>query len=162
MIGLQIFKGGDSSSPADYNGPREADGIINYLQKQSGPATSQLSSKDSVSSFVQKEVAVLGIFKGSGSAEFKTFASAADVLRDEYDFAHVFDASLLEGEAKPQVCQSDDLTASQAPADYACIAVTVRTSQKQMSAQAATNGCSVLLAGLCVLGNSDSMIRTAC
>ena len=54
---------------------------------------------------------MLGIFKGSGSAEFKTFASAADVLRDEYDFAHVFDASLLEGEVQPQVCWSDTLAA---------------------------------------------------
>ncbi|KAK9841395.1 hypothetical protein WJX74_005077 [Apatococcus lobatus] len=99
---LKIFKGGDASSPAEYNGPREADGIVSYLQKQSGPASAELTSKDAVSSFVQQEVAVLGIFKGSGSAEFKTFTSAADVLRDEFDFAHVFDASLLEGEAEPQ------------------------------------------------------------
>ncbi len=100
---LQIFKGGDASSPAEYNGPREADGIVSYLQKQSGPASVMLSSKDAVTAFVQKEVAVVGVFSGSGSAEFKTFSGVSDILRDEYDFGHVFDAALLSEEADVQV-----------------------------------------------------------
>lgn len=101
--GMQIFKGGDASAPTDYNGPREADGIVSYLQKQSGPASVELTSKADVPAFVQKEVAVLGVFADAKSTEFKTFSAAADAARDEYDFGHVFDSSFLDGEAEPQV-----------------------------------------------------------
>ncbi|KAK9865288.1 hypothetical protein WJX84_012094 [Apatococcus fuscideae] len=103
---LKIFKGGDASAPTDYNGPREADGIVSYLQKQSGPASVELTSKADVPAFVQKEVAVLGVFADAKSTEFKTFSAAADAARDEYDFGHVFDSSFLDGEAEPQAAPS--------------------------------------------------------
>ena len=48
---LQIFKDGDEASPSDYNGPREAAGIVSYVKKQSGPALVALKTEDEVKNF---------------------------------------------------------------------------------------------------------------
>ncbi len=40
---LKIFRSGELSQ--DYNGPREANGIIKYMKAQVGPASTELKSK---------------------------------------------------------------------------------------------------------------------
>lgn len=40
--------------------------------------------------------AVLGVFSGADAKEFKAFEAAADGLRSDFDFAHTFDASLVD------------------------------------------------------------------
>lgn len=36
----------------DYNGPREADGIVTYLKKQVGPASNEIKTSEDVASFI--------------------------------------------------------------------------------------------------------------
>ena len=45
---LQVFRDGDTEKPQDYNGPRDAAGIVSYLQKKAGPASKPLTSQAEV------------------------------------------------------------------------------------------------------------------
>lgn len=48
---LKILRNG-GKSVQDYNGPREAEGIVTYLKKQSGPASVEIKSADSAAEIV--------------------------------------------------------------------------------------------------------------
>ena len=45
---VQIFRNGKVDAPSDYNGPREAAGIVSYLEKVSGPASAELKTAEEV------------------------------------------------------------------------------------------------------------------
>ena len=47
-LGVQIFRNGDLDKPQDYNGPRDAAGIVSYLLKKAGPASKLLASQAEV------------------------------------------------------------------------------------------------------------------
>ncbi|XP_061341914.1 protein disulfide-isomerase-like [Gastrolobium bilobum] len=80
----------------DYKGPREADGIVDYLKKQSGPASIEIKSADDASAFVGKnKVAIVGVFPKFSGEEFENFNALAEKLRSEYDFGHTLDAKHL-------------------------------------------------------------------
>ncbi|CAI7766137.1 unnamed protein product [Closterium sp. NIES-53] len=92
---LKIFRKG-SDTPQDYNGPRDADGIVSYLNKQSGPATSEAKSAEHIKDLAASEsVVVVGVFKDLESEEFKAFSSVANLFRSDYVFVHTTDAALL-------------------------------------------------------------------
>ncbi|KAI9113336.1 hypothetical protein K1719_015861 [Acacia pycnantha] len=80
----------------EYKGPREADGIVEYLKKQSGPASSEIKSADDATSFIgDNKVVIVGIFPKFSGEEFKNFTALAEKLRADYDFAHTLDAKYL-------------------------------------------------------------------
>eukprot|EP00899_Mesostigma_viride_P022545 jgi/Mesvir1/3475/Mv11966-RA.1 len=92
---IKIFKKG-AKQPSDYNGPREAAGIVSYMQKAIGPASSLLASGEALDTLRSaNEVVVVGVFPSTDSAAFKNYLEAADSLRDDLVFAHVTDASVL-------------------------------------------------------------------
>lgn len=93
---LKIFRGGDLEGPIEYNGPREADGIVSYLKKQSGPASVPIKTAKEVAEFKAKPAAVVGVFKGEDAPEFKVFSDVANALRDDFDFAHTFEAKIVD------------------------------------------------------------------
>jgi len=89
---LKIFRDG---TPSEYDGPRQADGIINYMRKQSGPASVEL--KD-IAHFEKKlqtaeDNIVVGFFSGETNLG-KNFLKAAAQNREDYVFAHTNDAAL--------------------------------------------------------------------
>ncbi len=43
-----MFRNGKVDAPADYNGPREAVGIVSYLEKITGPASVELKTAKEV------------------------------------------------------------------------------------------------------------------
>ncbi|CAH8351942.1 unnamed protein product [Eruca vesicaria subsp. sativa] len=89
---LKIFRNG-GKAVQEYNGPREADGIVTYLKKQSGPASFEIKSGDDASEVVgDKKV---GVFPKLAGSEFDSFLAVAEKLRSDYDFAHTSDAKLL-------------------------------------------------------------------
>ncbi len=45
---LQIFRNGNLDKPSDYAGPRDAAGIVSYLEKVSGPPSKELKTKEEV------------------------------------------------------------------------------------------------------------------
>ncbi|OTF70069.1 disulfide-isomerase A3-like protein, partial [Euroglyphus maynei] len=88
---LKIFKNGEFSS--EYNGPRQADGIVKYMRSKVGPASRLFTDKSSLESAMEKasDVIVLGVFEKDGSSDMQTaFMKSADKLRENVYFAHVF------------------------------------------------------------------------
>jgi len=71
---------------SDYNGPREADGIVGWMKKKAGPAALVLATAEEAAEFAKKnEVSILGFF-AAGSAGEKAFATAS-ASNDEVAFA---------------------------------------------------------------------------
>ena len=53
-----------------------------------------------VEAFKKNDPAIIGVFKSEKASEFKAFSKVANSLRDDFDFAHTFDAELVEGAGK--------------------------------------------------------------
>uniref|UniRef100_A0A3Q3WAS3 Protein disulfide-isomerase n=1 Tax=Mola mola TaxID=94237 RepID=A0A3Q3WAS3_MOLML len=80
---IKFFKGGDKESPKEYSAGRQADDIVNWLKKRTGPAvTTLLEVTDAESLIADNEVAVIGFFKDVNSADAKAFEKAAEATDD--------------------------------------------------------------------------------
>ncbi|KAJ6412657.1 hypothetical protein OIU84_005659 [Salix udensis] len=89
-----LRKGGTSVS--EYKGPHDADGIVEYLKKLTGPASAELKSADDATSFIgDNRVVIVGVFPKFSGEEFENFFAVADKLRSDYEFAHTLDAKHL-------------------------------------------------------------------
>ena len=96
---IKLFRKGNIG---DYNGPRKAAGIVEYLEEQSLPATVEIEAKGDIASYLaQGKMMCLGFFE-KGSAEEAAFVEAAGLLRgDELaKFALAADGSPAYGEFK--------------------------------------------------------------
>jgi len=91
---LKIFRNGDLSQ--EYNGPREAAGIVKYMKAQVGPSSQELTSVAAFEDFTSKDdVAVVGFFEKE--TELKgAFLKLADKLREKVRFGHTTTKALLE------------------------------------------------------------------
>ncbi|XP_061471899.1 protein disulfide-isomerase isoform X2 [Rhineura floridana] len=79
---IKFFKNGDKSSPKEYTG-READDIVNWLKKRTGPAATTLMDVTAAENLVESsEVAVIGFFKDAESDAAKQFLLAAESVDD--------------------------------------------------------------------------------
>jgi len=77
---LKFFKSGVAQ---EYTGGRTADTIVSWLQKKSGPAAAELTSKDQAKEFVaENKVNVVGFFKDAASKEAQAFKVVADKIED--------------------------------------------------------------------------------
>ena len=82
---VKIFRNGELSS--DYNGPREAPGIIKTMKSQAGPSSKELKDeKDLAATKEKSDVIVVGLFGSESEAE--PFLKMASQLREDADFAH--------------------------------------------------------------------------
>ncbi|KAG6396253.1 hypothetical protein SASPL_142399 [Salvia splendens] len=101
---LKIIRNG-GKNVQDYNGPREADGIVEYLKKQAGPASTEIKSAEDASSVIdEKKIFIVGVFPKFSGEEFENFKALAEKLRGDYDFGHTLDAKLIshgESVSKP-------------------------------------------------------------
>ncbi|XP_021759718.1 protein disulfide-isomerase-like [Chenopodium quinoa] len=79
----------------EYKGPREAEGIVEYLKKQSGPASVEIKSADDATTLIGEKVVIVGIFPELSGEEYKSFQALAEKLRSDYEFGHTTDAKLL-------------------------------------------------------------------
>ncbi|CAH8354576.1 unnamed protein product [Eruca vesicaria subsp. sativa] len=92
---IKILRNGGKAVQG-YTGPRDADGIVTYLKKQSGPASFEIKSADAAAEVVgDKNVVAVGVFPKLSGSEFDSFMATAEKLRSDYDFAHTSDAKLL-------------------------------------------------------------------
>ncbi|ESN91789.1 hypothetical protein HELRODRAFT_70378 [Helobdella robusta] len=91
---LKVFKQGEFAF--DYEGPRDADGIVKYMKGKAGPSSKELKSLDDVKKFLDNfDPSVIGFFKSSSSEENVQFQKLASALSDNFRFAHTFDPSVL-------------------------------------------------------------------
>ncbi|KAL6497253.1 Thioredoxin-like domain [Orobanche gracilis] len=92
---LKILRYG-GSVVQEYKGPRDTDGIVTYLKKQSGPASSEIKSPEDASSVIDdNKILVVGVFTDFLGEKYENFITLAERLRADYEFGHTLDAKLL-------------------------------------------------------------------
>jgi len=89
---LYVFRKGKKS---EYKGPRDASGIVSYMQKQAAPVLTNLKSVDDVSNFKRTKGAagavILGYFSDLNNKLYQTFNSLASTLREDFSFGLISD-----------------------------------------------------------------------
>ncbi|XP_017780314.1 PREDICTED: protein disulfide-isomerase [Nicrophorus vespilloides] len=95
---LKFFKKGN---PSEYNGGRQADDIVSWLLKKTGPPAKDIKTVEEAKEFIEaNNVAVIGFFKDQSSDEAKAFLDAASST-DDHPFAITSEEALFtEYEAK--------------------------------------------------------------
>ncbi|CAL1362421.1 unnamed protein product [Linum trigynum] len=92
---LKILRNGGKAIQ-EYKGPREADGIVEYLKKQSGPASSEIKSAEDASTLIDEtKIFIVGVFPKFSGQEFENYMALAEKLRSEYEFGHTTSAKFL-------------------------------------------------------------------
>mmetsp|Transcript_971 Transcript_971/g.2174 ORF Transcript_971/g.2174 Transcript_971/m.2174 type:complete len:556 (-) Transcript_971:200-1867(-) len=87
---LKIFTKG-AEKPAEYEGPRDADGIVSYLIKRAGPASALLESADKAAVLKEKE-SVIMVFAGKVTDDW---TKAADTMRDAVAWVHTSNKGVM-------------------------------------------------------------------
>ncbi|XP_007528033.1 protein disulfide-isomerase A2 [Erinaceus europaeus] len=79
---LKFFRGGNRTHPEEYTGPREAEGIAEWLRRRVGPSATRLEDEEGVQALMDaREVVVVGFFQDLQDEDVATFlALAQDAL----------------------------------------------------------------------------------
>jgi len=92
---LKIFRNGEFST--DYNGPRDASGIVRYMKSQAGPSSKELKTSEDLEKFTKKdEVGIVGFFESESSKLKEEFKRVAEKMRETTRFASTVDESLCK------------------------------------------------------------------
>uniref|UniRef100_A0A1B6EMG6 Protein disulfide-isomerase n=1 Tax=Cuerna arida TaxID=1464854 RepID=A0A1B6EMG6_9HEMI len=91
---LKIFRNGEVLK--EYNGPRDAGGIVKYMKAQVGPSAKDLKTVEDFEQFISKdEVGVVGFFEKETDLKGELL-KAADKLREKVRFGISTAAEVLE------------------------------------------------------------------
>ena len=91
---LKIFRNGLLAQ--DYEGPREADGIIKYMRGQAGPSAKEIKTVAEFEKFVNSDdSAVLGFFETESKLK-DSFFKVADTERDRFRFGYSTNKDVLK------------------------------------------------------------------
>ncbi|VDK55701.1 unnamed protein product [Anisakis simplex] len=98
---LYIFREGRRF---EYNGPRTADGIVQYMIEQSKPAAKKLDTiKEAQRIFLRTDVTIVAFLSGERSKLFDAFSDMAERTREEFSaVGYTFDENVMKHfNAKP-------------------------------------------------------------
>jgi len=91
---LKIFRKGQVAG--DYDGPRDADGIVKYMRGQSGPSAKELKSLADFEKFIgDEDLGVVGFFESESKLK-DSFHKVADTERDRFRFAYTNNAEIIK------------------------------------------------------------------
>uniref|UniRef100_UPI00398ED248 protein disulfide-isomerase A4 n=1 Tax=Pristiophorus japonicus TaxID=55135 RepID=UPI00398ED248 len=90
---LKIFRKG---KPFEYNGPRDTQGITEYMIEQAGPPSKQIQVLKQVQEFLKDgdDVIIVGIFNGDDDPAHHTYQDACNSIREDYRFHHTFSSEI--------------------------------------------------------------------
>lgn len=92
---LKAFKRGEKAF--DYEGPRDADGIVKYMKSKAGPSSKLLDTVAVAEKFLDNsEHSVIGFFEDADSSLNDKFQQLAGALSDDFRFAHTFSAEVRD------------------------------------------------------------------
>jgi len=93
---LKIFRAGEFSQ--EYDGPRDASGIVSYMKKNAGPSSVEITDPQHFEKKVDKaeDILVVGFFSSASDRLNKNFMKAADQNRNDFAFAHTIDEAVME------------------------------------------------------------------
>ncbi|KAM0900145.1 hypothetical protein ACQ4PT_020850 [Festuca glaucescens] len=91
---LKIFRN-QGKNIQEYKGPREAEGIVDYLKKQVGPPSKEIKAPEDAATIEDGKIHIVGVFAEFSGPEYTNFIEVADKLRSEYEFAHTLHANHL-------------------------------------------------------------------
>ncbi|XP_025779122.1 protein disulfide-isomerase A2 [Puma concolor] len=79
---LKFFRDGNRTHPEEYTGPREAEGIAEWLRRRAGPSATRLEDEDGARALIDgRDVVVIGFFQDLQDEDVATFlALAQDAL----------------------------------------------------------------------------------
>ncbi|XP_026899573.1 protein disulfide-isomerase A2 [Acinonyx jubatus] len=79
---LKFFRDGNRTHPEEYTGPREAEGIAEWLRRRAGPSATRLEDEDGAQALIDgRDVVVIGFFQDLQDEDVATFlALAQDAL----------------------------------------------------------------------------------
>ena len=81
---------------SDYNGPREADGIVKYMRTKAGPVSKELNTVEEAEKFLaNNEHSIVGFFKSASGSLATEFKKVADQLAENYRFAQSSNPDVL-------------------------------------------------------------------
>jgi len=89
---LKIFEGNSAIESSEYEGPRDADGIVSFLKKRAGPASRELTSAEEVAS-LKKDEAVIVVNAGELTEVWKKLANS---MRDTVFWCHTTNKAALK------------------------------------------------------------------
>ncbi|XP_023535802.1 protein disulfide-isomerase-like [Cucurbita pepo subsp. pepo] len=94
-ISIKIVREG-GKNVQEYKGPLDADGIVEYVKRQYGPASVEINTVEDAQNFISdNKIAVVGIFPQFSGEEFENYTILAKKLRSTEEFFHTSDAKLL-------------------------------------------------------------------
>jgi len=86
---LKAYKHGEKVF--DYDGPRDADGIVKHMKSKAGPSSKELIFADDAAQFLSSDDhSIVGFFENSDSQGNQNFQKLATALNDDFRFAHTF------------------------------------------------------------------------
>jgi protein disulfide-isomerase A1 len=91
--GYPTLKWYSAGKYVDYDGPREAKGIFNWIKKKSGPPTTELADQAAIDTAKERNP-VIAVFFGSEGDQFKVFQTVART-ESEVTMFHVFNSELV-------------------------------------------------------------------
>jgi protein disulfide isomerase len=95
---IKVFREGQLAG--DYSGGRTAEAIVSYVKNNLGPAVSLLSDASSLASLKEENtLSVVGFTANAETAVGKVLHRVASILRNDFKFGMVTDATLAAGEA---------------------------------------------------------------
>ncbi|XP_072458015.1 protein disulfide-isomerase A2 [Notamacropus eugenii] len=75
---LKFFQDGDRSQPVEFTGPREAEGIVRWLKRRSGPAATQLETEAEAAQLIDsQDIVIIGFFKDLQDEDVAEFLAVA-------------------------------------------------------------------------------------
>eukprot|EP00210_Caulerpa_lentillifera_P005585 g5342.t1 len=94
---LKLFRNGSIDDPEDYEGPRDAEGIVKALNKAFGPPSTYFDKKEDLKKFDDsKDMTMVGIFTGEDSKAFQVYLKVCEKLRKEMiEIGHTFKPEIV-------------------------------------------------------------------